>query len=1113
MLKSTGYFRAVECPFRQACRRPHCHFRHRGRGGLVTCEGGQARNGAEYDPYSPELPPAPVCSDEDFSGAAHETCNDTLELERVNKAIEEVKSEVEREQRKYKELLEIKEYIPSQKRSVKSVNSHLEYSPVGSGSSALSYNPTLLSHSAKPCKYTLDDCENETNKSRSMEYIPTAIPKRIVKKYVIDNSKPSTDMEYDPMSNYSARLLNKATRQKVTKSSRERLDEGCAPHAKKVRRESSDLLLEATFSDSDDDSGSPLSLNKSTLRTEIKDKSAQAVIDCSVHSNVDDVEQLKKCKSKVHAKKDSLVDPKSEKREIVTGPPMCTDPDKSKPFSKGLKEKKCLSKSEIAFVKNRKLESDKKTRKASVLSEKNARLNTDISAVKNKESQSKAKKEKANLSFKESNRGAGDNSVKCKVKDVKVKDVKSKEPTERVLKTRTKQRTLSHVDLFGDESSEEEGRKNCINRNSHCGKVTNSKERITSSSRRSSTSSQDSSEIDYSILEKNLDSDPDPMEECLRVFNESQDVKTEDKGRKGKQLNEDDAEKSEQNLTAPLPGQKKRISHVNHSNHADLSSKHVVRPYRRPTPQEICYQRIQKAQEQAAQLMSQQKSSQLKSSVQKSPLSLPGDAKRISRVPAPQSSTTCQLLLPERKSTLSANSGSTAALKMQTLTGMASKTISTTVQKRQAHIPSLKSAALKRPVIPTEYGAKVPTSIRQRYLNIFIDECLKCCVSEKEAFDKALEEEKLVYSRSSSRNIYLNVAVNTLKKLRSQGPVNKATSQKVANKKAISHKSVLDGKLATKTSFTVQPSVHQEEDRTDITLYKSMKNYILTPEQLNEHGYPMAHPEKPGKAVVFTTEEKKSPAASCRICCRCGVEYMVTQSGCSIRQEECVHHWGRLRRQRVPGGWETQYNCCSSGVGSPGCQVAKQHVHDGRKENLDGFVKTFDKLNESESPGVYALDCEMCYTTKGLELTRVTVINSQLKVVYDTFVQPDNKIVDYNTRFSGVTEEDLENTQITLRDVQAVLLCMFSCDTILLGHSLESDLFALKLIHLTVVDTAVVFPHRLGLPYKRALRSLMADHLKRIIQDSVEGHDSSEDACACMELMLWRIKEDAKVKR
>lgn len=43
-----------------------------------------------------------------------------------------------------------------------------------------------------------------------------------------------------------------------------------------------------------------------------------------------------------------------------------------------------------------------------------------------------------------------------------------------------------------------------------------------------------------------------------------------------------------------------------------------------------------------------------------------------------------------------------------------------------------------------------------------------------------------------------------------------------------------------------------------------------------------------------------------------------------------------------------------------------------------------------------------------------------------------------------------------------------------------------QLIHSSVVDTSVVFPHRLGLPYKRALRNLMADHLKRIIQDNGE---------------------------
>jgi len=47
-------------------------------------------------------------------------------------------------------------------------------------------------------------------------------------------------------------------------------------------------------------------------------------------------------------------------------------------------------------------------------------------------------------------------------------------------------------------------------------------------------------------------------------------------------------------------------------------------------------------------------------------------------------------------------------------------------------------------------------------------------------------------------------------------------------------------------------------------------------------------------------------------------------------------------------------------------------------------------------------------------------------------------------RFSGLTEKDLAGVETTLRDVQAVLLSLFTDKTILIGHSLESDFVALK---------------------------------------------------------------------
>ncbi|XP_051950328.1 RNA exonuclease 1 homolog [Xyrauchen texanus] len=1244
MLRSTGFFRGIDCPFycdtgkagRDECSRPYCHFRHskqrRASSGKYDIRKTKALSSSPnekgYDPFSPEV----VRSGEHYNveppsslSAGQDVDLGTIELELVNRAIEAVRSEMEKDKKKLSQIGD-QEYEPTTS-SVKrhrptAASSHQGYDP-GSYQmgQATEYNPTPSSN-----KYTLD-CENSSSNANTLEYVPTAVSKAKVKKvlpppptvntssvkckYTLDNSKPSTDMEYDPLSNYSAKLTVKERRNLSSEGERRKRfhhterekpsqDEEYVPTVKKPRSlpPKADIpKYTASFSESDEESSGteyrPTSIsrlqlkgihtvlkqeresvdaNAGTLRQQRKqDSITEDVFSLSESEDFESQEldrsskkivkkkiekteksgQLKCNKSETLKKeeKDSSKKTNSHKERQGSSSGEKTSKNSSKD---NMKKDKIQCKNIEVSSKSKEKYSEKVRKQGTEAknsvdrNKKSGKLKSDHNKKeKDKSSDSKKprtdkpmKTVKESSKYKDNKNGKLETSGKEKMKSSnsnsnKEKSKKNSSASNQKEARETKQRTLSHVDLFGAESAEEEDEEDerIVRKSASAfkrGSAMNNKRKtseVTSSSEDDYEADDgggddDDLGVDYSTLQAEMEYDSDPMEECLRIFNESKEVKMEDKGRQAKQPSqeqEEEGEDTESTLSSLFPGQKKRVSHFQAQGKSESSLNTVPMPHRRVTAQEICFQRMQKAQQQAAQLAAAVKKASVST---KSVLGLPGAKQRVAHrpntslpSPKPGLANSCkQVLSPTRMAT------DQITVKAHTSAGILSKTVSTTVQKRMAHTPTLKSSTMNRPVIPAEFGAKVPTNVRQRYLNIFIDECLKFCPSEQEAFQTALEEEKVVYDRSSSKNIYLNVAVNTLKKLRSRTtPVSPAikSSAVSVNRKAQSHEGVLGGRLAARTSFTINRSGKQQDmDLKGAILYMKLKNYLMTEEQLEEHGYPRPHPEISGHVVVHNLPEKKNNDPFSKVCCRCGAEYKINANGNCVRKEECSHHWGRLRRNRVPGGWETLYNCCSGAVGSPGCEVSKQHVQDGRKESLDGYVKTFSKrLPVDGDGGVYALDCEMCYTKQGLELTRVTVINSELKVVYDTFVKPVSKVVDYNTRFSGVTQDDLENTTITLRDVQAVLLSMFSAESILIGHSLESDLFALKLIHSMVVDTAIVFPHRIGLPYKRALRNLMAEYLKRIIQDNVGGHDSSEDARACMELMIWKIKEDAKVKR
>ncbi|KAM9795984.1 RNA exonuclease 1 homolog isoform 2-T2 [Syngnathus typhle] len=1184
MLRSTGFFRGLDCPFYaeyvegkgsgNGCNRPYCHFRHSQQrrqsyecAAVETNKTHAAQKDQGYDPFKPEV----VRPQEHRNGTLPRSSDLTGALEMVNKAIEEARNEVEREKKKLCRIGD-EPYNPSGRTSAASSEgvkgqtaaTHLAYDPDNHLMTSGGYNPSPGSS-----KYTLDSGGRGSN-SNSMEYVPALVKKAPSRahaqrvpspppsprysgktssstcKYTLDTSKPSTDMEYDPLSNYTAGIAAKRKSDgavcnistKGRKAQRLRgSDDAVLPSVSKAQRQSVDTN-KYTISDSDAESSGteyrPTSLSSLQQRkvnsvTKVgdnvgKERKEVAKGGLEAPRNKEHLEKLGPEKKKIRMEKSetakvnrTFLVKKSSKDKGKESLKKCEKKDQTK---KSHGEKKDTVKVKTPD-KDHKRSHEKIPSKTNPSKRDKEMENRAKGSGKSKE-QSKQKERKhkngqlqATKRDKDGRNLSRSSSSTTSAKS-KATSAFSKEKTKHGAAKSPKERTLSHADLFGDESAEEaepmgpDGDESeeapPVRKSADAlkrGQLTMRKafELTLSFSEDEDDGAPEGSgadpdaAIDLTLLD-DFDFDSDPMEECLRIFNESKDVKKEDKGRQAKQPSRDlEEDPTESTLTTLFPGQKKRVSHFTAKPNTDAPSKNVVRPHRRPTAQEVCYQRLQLAQQQAAQLAASVKPQSTPSSGSS------GEKKRIAHRPNPLT------ISSKATSSQDAKAAGSLPVKSQTTAGILSKTTSTVAQKRVAHTPTLKSSSMKRPIIPVDFGAKVPNIIRQRYLNNFIDECIKFCPSEDVAFQMGLDEEKLVYDRSNSKKIYVNLAVNTLKKLRNSSSSSRSSPaiKEVAlppSRKAQSHQEVLGGRLAATTSFTVNRMGRQLEEK-------------LHEEQLQEHGYPRLNPNATGKAVIYNLPEKKAVTDPfTKICCRCGAEYQVNVKGNCIRREECAFHWGRLRRQKAAGGWETMYSCCSGAVGSPGCQTAQQHVQDGRKESLDGFVTTFSKaLPGDGNGGVFALDCEMCYTKQGLELTRVTVINSDLKVLYDTFVKPESKVVDFNTRFSGVTAEDLDGATITLRDVQAVLLSMFSAESILVGHSLESDLLALKLIHSSVVDTAIVFPHRLGLPYKRALRNLMADYLKRIIQDSVEGHDSSEDAAACMELMMWRLKEDAKVKR
>ncbi|THV08457.1 ribonuclease H-like protein [Dendrothele bispora CBS 962.96] len=321
------------------------------------------------------------------------------------------------------------------------------------------------------------------------------------------------------------------------------------------------------------------------------------------------------------------------------------------------------------------------------------------------------------------------------------------------------------------------------------------------------------------------------------------------------------------------------------------------------------------------------------------------------------------------------------------------------------------------------------------------------------------------------------------------------------------------------TSYT-HPSVGTEADlaarvqaKNDIAAFRlstpALEPYVLSVPDLDKWGYITAIPDSLGG-------RQPSMSGSIVKCERCPEMFMVSSEFDPVA---CLHHWGKPYTRVVNGERVRTYNCCSKHVSEDGC-VRGPHVFYESNPDILHARHPFSFLTSPSQPrstlDIAALDCEMVYTTGGMRVARVSVVDGNGKSVFDEFVRMDDgvDVLDFNTRFSGITASDYASkAHLPLASIRKSLDALMDTHTILIGHALENDLKTLRIIHHRCIDTAILFPHPAGAPYRRSLRDLARDHLQTKIQtgDGSTGHSSLEDAVATLDLVKFFTMNKGKL--
>lgn len=321
---------------------------------------------------------------------------------------------------------------------------------------------------------------------------------------------------------------------------------------------------------------------------------------------------------------------------------------------------------------------------------------------------------------------------------------------------------------------------------------------------------------------------------------------------------------------------------------------------------------------------------------------------------------------------------------------------------------------------------------------------------------------------------------------------------------------------------------------------------LVTPlEGLEEFGYVT---KAPTEKEIETAQRGVDIAKGLEQCDRCGGRFQVfpgrREDGALATNGPCTYHparptWpARNKADRVIDASERYFPCCGESMGtSSGCAKSSTHVFKVSERKRLATTLQFETTPAQPDKGhlePVCIDCEMGYTTLGLELIRLTAVSwPEGSDLLDVLVKPMGEVLDLNSRYSGVFPEhfvsarpynpseavDLSDTEnnkhrTPLQVVESpaaarkLLFGLLQPDTPLIGHAIDNDLNVCRVIHPTVIDTVLLFPHPSRLPLRMSLKTLARNVLGRDIQTGGDrGHDSKEDSIATGDLVRVRVGE------